>query len=63
MPHRGAVALVLFAVLTKPTRCADQLVGADLRELGMQVDALRATFLEQLPEDLTCLVGAASARR
>jgi len=54
---------VLFAVLTKPTRCADQLVGADLRELGMQVDALRATFLEQLPEDLTCLAGAASARR
>jgi hypothetical protein len=53
-------ALLPSAVAAGPLRRADDLVVTDSPELGLQIDAPLAPFLNLEPQDLTGLVGAAS---
>jgi len=56
-------SLVALSVGSEPLGRADDLVVADLDELGLNLDAALATLLDLELQDLTGLVGAASGGR
>jgi len=56
-------SLIALSIGSEPLGRADDLVVADLGELGLNLDAALAALLDLELQDLTGLVGAASGRR
>ena len=54
-------ALVLSSIRSEPLRRADDLVVADQRELGLDLDAVIAAPLDLNPQDLAGLIGAVTS--